>query len=66
MASWSARAGLPTGEIVPIEQIWRLAQAWYHDRLDPAFRGRSVEQAQAILANVGLTSPFWRAADPGG
>jgi hypothetical protein len=27
--------------------------------MDPAFRGRSAEQAVAIFARAGLTSPFW-------
>jgi hypothetical protein len=39
--------------------MWALAQRWYAGRLDADWRGRSAEQAQAILASVGLTGPFW-------
>jgi hypothetical protein len=37
--------------------------AWYHDRLDPAFRGRGPEDAVAIFRSLGLTGPFWSLDD---
>lgn len=43
-------------------QTWELAQAWYHDRLSPEFRGRSLAEAAAIVHDVGLTSSFWQPA----
>jgi hypothetical protein len=48
--------------VLTLDQLWRLAWAWYHDRLDPAFRGRSPEEAEAIFAATGLDGPFWRMA----
>lgn len=48
--------------MVPLEQAWRLAVAWYADRLDPRWRRRPVVEAQAVLASVGLTGEFWRLA----
>jgi hypothetical protein len=36
-----------------------LAQLWYGDRLNPDFRGRTTEEAQAIFRRLGLQSPFW-------
>lgn len=51
------------GEVVTLARLWTLAQAWYHDRLDPAFRGRTTAEAEAIFAAAGLCTPFWR-ADP--
>lgn len=53
------RENQPRGEVVPLETVWRLSQAWYGDRMDPAFRGRSAADAIAIFKRVGLTSPFW-------
>ena len=58
---WCARTGVPRGEVLTIEQTWALAQAWYHHRLHPDFRGRTVDQAQEIFCSLGLDSPFWRA-----
>ena len=58
-AAWCARRGYPLGAILTLEQTWDLAKAWYGDRLDPTFRGRSREAAQAILHRLGLTGPFW-------
>ena len=52
---------MPRGETLPLSRVWELAQAWYHSRLDPGFRGRSLEEAGAIFRELGLTSPFWSA-----
>jgi len=40
--------------------MWALVQEWYAGRLAPEWRGRSAEDAQAILDGVGLTGDFWR------
>lgn len=48
------------GATVPLEQLERLARAWYGDRLDPDWRPRTVAESQRILAEVGLTAEFWQ------
>lgn len=40
--------------------MWRLSQAWYGDRLDRSFRGRTIDATQGLLDSVGLTSQFWQ------
>lgn len=50
--------------MLSLDQLWRLSRAWYHNRLDPAFHGLTVEQAEAIFAAVGLDGSFWRMASP--
>jgi hypothetical protein len=47
------------GASVEIDALRALAARWYGDRLDPAWRPRSREQSQVILAAVGLTGDFW-------
>jgi hypothetical protein len=47
------------GEIIPVAKLVELAYAWWGDRLAPDWRPRTREQNQAILARIGLTSPFW-------
>ena len=49
----------PGGESMPVAQLWKLARAWYGDRLDPDWRPRSRDESQAVLASVGLTGDFW-------
>jgi hypothetical protein len=39
--------------------MWDLVRLWYAGRADPSWRGRSVEDASAILTGVGLTGDFW-------
>jgi hypothetical protein len=60
VGAWCAARGRVRGAVVPAERLWALARRWYGDRLDPAWRPRSAEASQAILAATGLTGPFWR------
>ena len=53
-------AGREPGATVTVGTLAELAQAWWGDRLAPAWRPHTREQNQAILAGVGLTGEFWR------
>jgi hypothetical protein len=48
------------GQVVPIDVLDELARRWYGNRLSPSWRPRRVDESQAILSSVGLTSDFWR------
>jgi len=54
------RAGKPKGAFMTPEQMWRLADTWYHDRADPSWRRRSPEEAEEVFAEIGLQGDFWR------
>ena len=47
------------GAAIEIDVLRALAERWYGDRLDPAWRPRTREQSQAILDGAGLSGPFW-------
>ncbi|MCI0343843.1 MAG: hypothetical protein L0221_00175 [Chloroflexi bacterium] len=53
-------AGRARGVTIPVSKLVELADAWWGDRLDPAWRPHTREQNQAILERLGLTGPFWR------
>ncbi len=53
-------AGREPGATMSVGKLCELAQAWYHDRLDPDWRPHSLEQNQAILDRLDLTGDFWR------
>ena len=57
---WSGDAGIPAGAIFTLDSLWTLAQHWFEDRLHPAWRRRTIDEAHAIFAQAGLTGPFWR------
>jgi Alkylmercury lyase len=63
---WCETRRIPRGAVFPLEQAWRLAQAWYADRLSPGWRRRTAEEAEAVFASIGLTGEFWRLAEPEG
>jgi hypothetical protein len=56
---WCTFRGLSRGGTMSPDQCWRLAQAWYGEKLSPEWRRKTLEEAQAMLANIGLTGPFW-------
>ncbi len=57
---WCAAWRLERGAVLSLEQGWNLAQAWYGaDRRDPAWRRRTVDETEALFAELGLTSAFW-------
>lgn len=58
---WCATWRMDEGAILPLEQGWALARAWYgEDRRDPAWRRRTVDETEAVFRELGLTSEFWR------
>jgi hypothetical protein len=58
--TWSRSKGLERGGTLTPDQVWRLADAWYRDRMSPGWRRRSVEEAQALFTELGLAGDFWR------
>ena len=54
------RSGQPRGASMTVDQMWRLADAWYQDRADPAWRRKTAAEAEAIFESSGLTGDFWR------
>jgi hypothetical protein len=51
--------GREPGATITVVKLSELAQAWWHDRLDPEWRPHTREQNQAILDGLGLTGEFW-------
>jgi regulator of RNase E activity RraA len=52
--------GRAPGEVISIAKLSELAQAWWGDRLDAAWRPHTRDQNQAILDGLGLDGAFWR------
>jgi hypothetical protein len=56
---WCRQWRQPRGAILTLEQQWRLAQAWYADRLDFDWRRKTPDEVAALWAELGFRSPFW-------
>ena len=57
---WCHDWNQPHGATLTLQQGWSLAQLWYGpDRRDPNWRRFTLDEAHAIFASLGLTSPFW-------
>ncbi|WP_242902216.1 alkylmercury lyase family protein [Actinomadura terrae] len=57
---WTADNAPGTGYIAEAATVWRLADPWYGDRLDPTFQPHTREHNQRLLNECGLTGPFWQ------
>jgi hypothetical protein len=47
------------GAVLTLDQTWELAKLWYRDRLDPAWRRRTVAETREAFASLGLAGEFW-------
>jgi hypothetical protein len=56
---WCRARDLSLGGLLSLDTAWRLAQAWYHDRLEPSWTRKSVQEAQGLFTELGMTEPFW-------
>jgi hypothetical protein len=56
---WCAARDLTRGAILTPEQGWRLADAWFRNKVRPDWRRHTLEEAEAVLAEIGLTGPLW-------
>ena len=57
---WRSQRCLPRGAVFTPEQLWRLARAWYGNRLARDWRRRTPDEAEAVFAEIGLEGEFWR------
>jgi hypothetical protein len=57
---WVEEGKAPRGANLTADQLWGLASAWYGNRMDPDWRRRTAEEAEAVFASLGLTVDFWR------
>jgi hypothetical protein len=63
---WSARHRIPRGDVRPVAKVLELAKRWYEEHLRPDWTKKSMEEAAAIFADVGLTHPVWHLPLEGG
>ena len=56
---WCEARDLSRGAVITPEQTWRLAYGWYKNKLNADWRRHTLEETEALLRTVGLTSRFW-------
>jgi len=58
---WCSDWQLARGATLSLEQCFQLAKAWYSaDRREADWRRKTVDEAEALFAELGLTSSFWK------
>ena len=60
---WCAQWKRRRGGTLSLPQGWRLAQEWYGNRLSADWHPKTVPEAQAAFASIGLVGEFWRLAE---
>jgi len=56
---WCVARDLSPGGLLTPDQAWRLARGWYSRKLAPDWRRHTLEETEALLAEVGLGGEFW-------
>lgn len=56
---WCREQGVPRRPILSLDQLWKLAVAWYENRLTPKARRPQPDEIRQIFASIGLEGPFW-------
>jgi hypothetical protein len=56
---WCRAQAVPLRPLVRIDQLWRLASAWYATRLQPTSRRPQPAEMREIFARLGLEGDFW-------
>lgn len=59
---WCRARGLARRPLVSLDRLWRLALAWYENRLTEESRRPGPAEMERIFAELGLEGPFWRAS----
>jgi hypothetical protein len=57
--NWCAREKTERGAVLTLEEAWRLAEGWYHDRMRPDWERKTREETRAFFEELGLAGPFW-------
>ena len=57
--AWCRERGIPRRPILSLDQLWRLAVAWYDTRLTPDARRPQPDEIRRIFNGIGLEGPFW-------
>jgi hypothetical protein len=56
---WCQTRDVERGATLTPQQCWDLARGWYANKLRREWRRHTVEEAEALLAGIGLTGAFW-------
>lgn len=57
---WCRQRRVERGAVFSLEQAWRLAHAWYANKLSADWRRATPGEAEAAFEAIGLTGDFWR------
>lgn len=57
---WCEQSGLERGGSMSPATALRLGTAWYADKLQPEWRRKTAEEAEAVFTELGLVGDFWR------
>jgi hypothetical protein len=56
---WCSQWSQARGATLTIGQAWQLADGWFRNKMDADWHRATREEAEALLAEIGLTGPFW-------
>jgi len=58
-ARWCEENKVELKPMISIDQLWRLAEIWYANRLTVDSRRPAPDEMVQVFSSLGLTGPFW-------
>ena len=58
-SKWCEERGVPLNPLVTMEQLWKMASAWYATRLQAESRRPKPDEIRQIFTSIGLQGDFW-------
>ena len=58
--SWCRERGMASGGTMSLSTGLELGREWYGNKLSPDWRRKTVDEAEAYFARLGLVGEFWQ------
>ena len=60
VSRWCEQRGLERGGSMSLETALRFGAIWFADKQEPGWRRITIDEGEAIFAELGLVGDFWK------
>ena len=61
--AWCRQHNISKGDVQSLSKIWKFAQSWYGNHLNPQWVKWTLAEAKEMFAEHGLTHKIWNLGD---
>ncbi|KAL6866050.1 hypothetical protein ACO1O0_002150 [Amphichorda felina] len=56
---WHQKHGFPHGDVITLDQLWKLSKVWYHDKASLEYKRKTESEKEELYKDIGLVSSYW-------